>query len=191
MRKTTDLEYFQYLANRSRVSFMFRRFMYKPVLKQLSGRMLDVGCGIGEFLEIYRESYGIDTNTYCVKYCREKGLNCTVGSAYKIPHTSDSFDSVIFSHVLEHLDKPDTAISEIDRVLKVGGKLIIIVPSERGYKSDPTHVTFWSASNLSQLLQKHGFRIERTSYWPTPFNALNNITTLGETRIVAVKTIKI
>lgn len=187
MRKTTDYEYFRYLMKMSYFSFLFRRPLYRLLVRQLSGRVLDVGCGIGEFLQMYPDSCGIDTNRYCVGHCRQRGLRCSLGSASRIPFPKDIFDGVITLHVLEHLTQPEKAISEMRRVLKKRGKLIIVVPLRRGYERDPTHVRFWSATDISKLLRRHGFEVETVAYSPTPVMFLNNLTTLGETRVVARK----
>ena len=56
--KTTDKEYFDYLVNRNNISFLLRKFLYKSLVKEFRGKVLDVGCGIGEFLELYKNSYG-------------------------------------------------------------------------------------------------------------------------------------
>jgi len=183
--KTREEKYFKYLTTRSKLSLFLRRLMYTSVIKEFKGKLLDVGCGIGEFLQWYPNSFGIDTNRFLVKYCKERGINCIYGSIYKIPFKKSMFDTVLCSHLMEHLSKPDMAMKEIRRVLKKAGKLIIIVPTEKGYKRDKTHVKFWDKENIGKLLEKHGFKIKKLTYYP---KLLNKYTVLGELRIVAVKT---
>lgn len=180
-------KYFRHLTGRSRASFLLRKGIYfKPYVKEFSGKVLDVGCGLGEFLELYPNSAGIDINRHCVEYCRRKGLKCSVGSIYKIPHPNASFDGVLMANILEHLDKPDEAIAEIRRVLRSGGKLIIVLPTLKSYQRDTTHIRFWCAKDLRRLLEKHGFRVEKISHWPVT-SFMSNLTVLGELRAIAIK----
>ena len=166
---------------------MARKFLYKPLLNEFRGKVLDIGCGLGEFLEMYRNSSGIDINPYCVRYCKEKGFDVKLGSATKIPYGSRTFSGIFCLCVLEHLKKPELAMKEMHRVLKKGGKLILIVPTEAGYKKDKTHVRFWDKESLIGLLNKNGFRIKRISYFPFSFKFLREKIYFNELRVIAIK----
>jgi hypothetical protein len=76
-------------------------------------------------------------------------------------------------------------MKEIRRVLRTGGKLIIILPTIKGYKRDKTHVKFWDENNIEKLLKKFNFKIKKLIYFPTKL--LTNYTCLGELRIIAIK----
>lgn len=182
--KTEDSKYFRYLTSRSVASRFLRKFMYASIIKEFKGRLLDIGCGIGEFLKWYPNSCGIDTNKFLIEYCKERGIKCSYGSAYKIPFKNSTFGTVLCSHLMEHLKTPEKAVKEFRRVLKKGGRLVIIVPTEGGFKRDRTHVKFWNKENIEPFLEKHGFKIRKLSYFP---GMLNKYTWLGEMRIVAVK----
>ena len=54
--KTRDKKYFKYLTSRSRLSLLLRKLMYMSIVKEFRGKLLDVGCGIGEFLQWYPNS---------------------------------------------------------------------------------------------------------------------------------------
>lgn len=173
-----DLEYFNFLKNRSWFSFWFRRnFMLKKVLKECDGSLLDVGCGLGELLSLYlkdnqsKEVWGIDINQHCVEYCCLKELPVIKGDAENIPFYNDNFDCVICSHVLEHLKNPDKAIKEMHRVLKPKGKLIIIVPTNKSFHDAPdkTHITFFDEERL-EILKDFGFKKIKSFY--QPFNEI-------------------
>lgn len=185
--KTTNKKYFDYLVKRSKFSFLLRKILYKPLAKEFKGKVLDVGCGLGEFLELYPNSYGIDTNHFAIKYCRSKNLKCFLGSAYKIPFKNNFFDGLLCSNVIEHLNKPKKAIKEFKRVLKGRGKLIIIVPTREGYKRDKTHVKFWSETDLINLLEKFDFKIKKVVYFPLDIKILRDSFYINELRITAIK----
>jgi SAM-dependent methyltransferase len=74
--------------------------------------------------------YGLDIDLRRMRLARETGHyrmamgNLDVG----LPYADDSFDIVVASHVLEHVDKPETGIKELHRVLKPGGMIVVGVP---------------------------------------------------------------
>jgi ubiquinone/menaquinone biosynthesis C-methylase UbiE len=186
--KTSDRNYYEYLKNRSFLrSALRKRFILKSVVKEFSGKVLDVGCGMGEFMEMYSNSYGIDPNKYIVEHCKKKGLNVKCGSAYKIPFKNGSFDGILCSNVFEHLRMPRKAMSEFKRVLKCGGRLMISVPTKTGYEKDPTHVKYWHEGNLPGLIEKYRFKIRKIYYFPFSFPFLRHSVKLNELRVVAEK----
>jgi len=189
--KTNDFEYYNYLKNRSKFSLWFRKnFLLKPIIKEFSGKVLDVGCGIGEFMQLYSNSYGIEINKHVVNYCRKNGLRVYYGSVFDIPFKNNTFDGILCSNVLEHLEKPERAISEMRRVLKKVGTLLIIVPTKKDYKKDPTHVKYWNEKNLVKLLKKFNFKIKKIVYFPFSSKFLRHRITFNELRVVARKGIK-
>jgi ubiquinone/menaquinone biosynthesis C-methylase UbiE len=180
-------EYFEYLKNRSWLSFLFRKYFYKPIIKEFNGKVLDIGCGLGEFLEEYSNSSGIDINSYCVNYCKEKGLDVKIGSATKIPYKDKSFNGIFCLCVLEHLKRSENAIKEMYRVLKSNGKLVLIVPTECGFRRDKTHIKFWDKDNVRELLEKFNFKVESMKYFPFSFKFLRERIYFNELRIIARK----
>jgi len=90
--------------------------------------ILDVGCGTGTFMENWSyASKGIDINPDNVAYCRERGLNVTVGSALDLPFANNSFDGVHCSHLMQ-VFMPNDAVSlirELCRVVNDEGIIVI------------------------------------------------------------------
>ena len=179
-----DKKYFEYLKNRSWLSFMFRKYFYRNILKELRGKTLDIGCGLGEFVK--KNGSGIDPNPYCVNYCKGKGLDVKTGKAERIPYKDKTFDSVFCLCVLEHLKKPEQSVKEMARVLKPKGKLVLIVPTECDFERDKTHVKFWDKENTKKLLKPY-FRISRMVYFPFSATFIRKMLYFNELRIVAIK----
>ncbi len=149
---------------------------YRWNIRRLAtGRVLDVGCGIGRCLDFVRpRGVGVDPNETAVAVCREKGhqafLPDEFSIAYQLPAASPRFDTLLCSHVLEHLDEP-TGVALVRSYLSLldsGGRVILITPQERGQRSDPTHVRLMDADALAALTEQCGLVIERIASFPLP-----------------------
>lgn len=139
---------------------------------QKDGKVLDLGCGRGEFLEICLENgieaAGIDLNAQMVEICRDKGLDCRQGDILDaVTEIEDGALGGIFSsQVIEHLSPPqltklvETAYFKI----KSGGHLVLetINPASvfalvQIYFLDPTHQAPVHPQTLKFLLESSGF----------------------------------
>lgn len=98
-------------------------------------KILDVGCGTGAVLDFLKDRgfivEGVDNNEEALKYCRNKNLSVTLGSAEKMEYPDETFDLVLALDVLEHLSDPALAVKEVFRVLKKGGLFIATVPAHQ------------------------------------------------------------
>lgn len=81
------------------------------------GLTLDLGCGHSYYKKYFPNRIGFDIQP-------GHGVD-VVGDAHKLPFENDKFDNILCTEVLEHLHSPHIAISEMKRVLKRGGKLIL------------------------------------------------------------------
>ncbi len=101
---------------------------------QKRGRLLDVGCGSGAFLAKMRElgwdAVGMEFDRQAIKMAREHfGLNIYEGILEKASFSENEFDAITMNHVIEHLYDPITTLKECYRILKPGGKLVVITPN--------------------------------------------------------------
>ena len=80
------------------------------------------------------------------------------------------FDTLLVSHVLEHMTKPEAAnlISFYLPYLKQQGRIIVITPQEKGFSSDPTHVEFMNFDILSEVLEQSDLTIVEKYSFPLP-----------------------
>jgi SAM-dependent methyltransferase len=164
-------DYFTYLKTRSWIGFNYRKFyLYPKLYKQLKGRILDVGCGLGDFLLFYRDIVGVDINKDCVNYCKSFNLNVELMVVDILPFDDNSFDSIILDNVIEHIENPSNLLSEIKRVLTPNGILLVGVPCDKGYMYDDDHKNFYDVSSL-KLLLKEDFSLKQYFYTP-PFSYL-------------------
>jgi SAM-dependent methyltransferase len=120
-----------------------RRAVLNAVLWRLAmpspARILDAGCGSGRTLdELARlgSTSGIELNPLGVEAARARGHEVATAAVEAIPHPDESFDLVTCLDVIEHTDDDVKALTELARVTKPGGRLIVTVPA---------HPRLWSA----------------------------------------------
>jgi len=170
-----------------RAVFALLERSFRPHLEEFRGRVLDIGCGIGHFLRLYPDAFGVDHNFYCVQYCVKQGYRCVQADLYHLPFPAESFDGVLLCHVLEHLEAPEAALEEVHRVLRPAGVVSIRVPTATGFKVDRTHKTFFDYPRLARALVPRGFSIVAKRYYPIPWRWLGELIVYNELRVLAVK----
>ncbi len=143
--------------------------------------VLDVGCGLGSFIEKAGQGVnvtGIDSNRKVIEHCCKAGINAVYGDAIKLPFDdSGRIDGIMCAHVLEHLLDPEKAFREFSRVLKKGGVLVVRVPPfDPSFYDDWTHMRPFTKKTLHRLAVATGFKIMRIFYYhyDFPFRSWNN-----------------
>jgi SAM-dependent methyltransferase len=99
------------------------------------GSLLDVGTGIGQFLDIGRndftETCGTEISDSAIHIAKERfGLDIFQGSIENIDFSKRKFDNITIFHVLEHVDDPRAVIRKCRDLLNEGGMLFIAVPND-------------------------------------------------------------
>jgi SAM-dependent methyltransferase len=170
---TSREQYFYYLRGRSRLGLWYRRlWLYPRLCRYLEGEALDVGCGIGDFLNYRPHTTGVDINPASVEWCNQQGLDARIMSPDNLPFEDCTFDSAILDNVLEHLDEPQALLGEIYRVMRPKGTLVVGVPGRRGYASDPDHKIFYDEASLISTLTKASFGLQKILDMPLRSNWL-------------------
>lgn len=160
-------EYFDYLATRSSRGLLYRRWwLYPRLCRHLTGRVLDVGCGLGDLLAYRPGTVGVDVNAHTVAWCRKNNLDAHVMQPDVLPFPVSSFDGVVLDNVLEHLADPEPLLGEIRRVLAPSGRIVVGVPGIRGFERDDDHKVFYDEAALCGLLARFGFVPRRLFHMP-------------------------
>lgn len=144
-------DYLEYLSRpRSPLRAVVRAAYLRRHRALVRGATLDYGCGVGELLRLLPpDSEGAEISAEAVSYCRSQGL--TVRQLELSEEELDiswipdgRFQTVLLSHVLEHLADPASGLREILRVGAAKGlsRVVVVVPGWAGYLTDPTHRTF-------------------------------------------------
>lgn len=110
-----------------------RRLAAVEALVARPGRLLDVGCGTGDFLTLARargwDVTGTELSPYAAKVATSRGLTVVPGEVWEAGLPSDRFDIATCWHVIEHVADPKRALEEIRRVLRPGGWLVLATPN--------------------------------------------------------------
>lgn len=171
-----------------------------------NARLLEVGCGAGNLLlqATVRGSYPIalDLSMQALTFVRSRlqeacdgpdaprGYACIQSIGELLPVPDNSFDCIILSEVIEHLEKPQISILEATRALRPGGRLLVTTPNYRSFwplmewavdrlnmapkMAGEQHISKFHPSSLRRLLMDCGLNIEYfgTIYTLSPFLSL-------------------
>ena len=115
-------------------------------------RLLDVGCGEMPYLSLFaanaREVVGLDTV--------ENPLATLTGPIEAIPAPDASFDVVLCAQVLEHVDDPARGVSELNRVTRPGGRVLLSTHGTMVYHPNPADLWRWTGAGLERLFRENG-----------------------------------
>lgn len=155
------------------------------------GRVLDVGCSKGTFLEVARaegwDAVGVDRNPHAAEAARARGLDVRCGdlidweadpAAQGRPEPG-SFDVITLFDLIEHTTDPRATLAACRRLLRPGGLLVITTPNIEGlvptvtywlfartlgawdHPTPPAHVVQFGRRTLQQILEQADFKIVR------------------------------
>ncbi len=141
-----------------------------------NAHLLDVGCGDGRFLARMRllgwNVLGVETDTEAARIARERrGVDVIEGTLEEASLKDAAFDVITLSHVIEHVHQPLVLLAECYRLLKPGGRLVILTPNAEslGHKffrhrwgqfDPPRHLHLFSKQTLLWAVERLSFRIK-------------------------------
>jgi len=171
-------------AYRSRQNYFEKR--YRRQLSDIGklkaeGRLLDIGCNIGMFLnEAAKAGFsvvGVELNRECAEYARtNSGLEVYSDYLEKIVFQAESFDVVTMYDVLEHIPDMKSMLAEVKRILRPCGLLVIQSPnldslmadltgSSWSWLSPPDHLYHFTPGALELLLEQSDFQLQMMKTW--------------------------
>lgn len=138
-----------------------------------SGKLLDLGCGIGHFAQVAKRKgwdvYGTEFSDEAIAICAAKGIHMQQGKTNKDMFEAESFDVITSFEVIEHINYPNEEMECIHHFLRKGGLFYCTTPNfnaiERyvlknaysviGY---PEHLSYYTPRTFHYLMKRHGFK---------------------------------
>ena len=130
----------------------------KSMAFYIKGDVLDVGCGVKPYKDLfnYKSYTGLD---YDKKNTNNNQYADILYDGTVFPFDDKSFESCFCSQVLEHVFNPEEFISEINRILKLNGILLLTVPFVWDEHEQPYDYARYSSFGIVSILEKNGFNI--------------------------------
>jgi SAM-dependent methyltransferase len=119
-------------------------------------KLADYGCGTKPYVSLF-DSNKIDYLGLDLEW--NKHADVIINSNSEIEIESNTFDIVLSTQVLEHVEDPVKYLSEAFRVLKPGGKLLLTTHGYWMYHPDPTDYWRWTSAGLKKIVEKEGFKV--------------------------------
>jgi 2-polyprenyl-3-methyl-5-hydroxy-6-metoxy-1,4-benzoquinol methylase len=145
------------------------------------GKLLDIGAGTGDFLVVAKNDgwniTGIEPSAKAKGIAINKGVNFADSLSDLESH---SFDIITMWHVLEHVPNLEDYLSELKRLIKPNGTIIIAVPNFKSFDANfygrhwaaydvPRHIWHFSKTAIEKLFAEKG--IQLTAVLPMKFDS--------------------
>jgi SAM-dependent methyltransferase len=142
--------------------FFYRKGLYANIKKigsSFTGSTLDFGCGTMPYKYLFEKTanyIGLDIEVSGNHNLRKPDI---IYDGKKIPLADNAIDNVFCSEVLEHVFNPNVVLTEMNRVLKPGGKLLLTCPFTIFEHETPYDYARYSSYGLTHLLKENGFEV--------------------------------
>jgi 2-polyprenyl-3-methyl-5-hydroxy-6-metoxy-1,4-benzoquinol methylase len=173
--------YTNYLKDEPNIRRTFAGRLQRLTRFAKPGKLLDVGCAAGFFLDEARkigwQVQGLDVSSFAVGYASEHfGVDVHQGSFTDLPFPANSYDLISMWDVIEHVPNPKSYIERAAELLKQGGVFVMATPDVDsiparltgkrwvGFKLSEEHVYYFSAQTLGKMLEDAGFEVIDTRH---------------------------
>lgn len=142
--------------------------------------LLDIGCATGALLAAFAEAgwraTGVETGASMAAYARSAfGLDVRTGTVESVELPRGSFDAVVATHLIEHLNDPMGFLQTVRSLLRDDGRLFLITPNVDGLQARimrsrwrsaiRDHLFLFSKRTLASALASSGFSVDHTGTW--------------------------
>ena len=170
--------YEDYIGGEKELKTMFRKRLKRIEKYKKGGRLLDIGCATGFFIEVAKEddweTFGVEISEYASNYARERGLNIFTGDVTATKFPDEYFDVITMWAVIANLTDPHRNLIEACRILKKDGLIVIqtgnitsIFAKLQGVNwsllTPEGHLYYFSPKTLRKMLELTGFEIVKKS----------------------------
>lgn len=172
-----EVGYTNYIADEPNIrATANRRLAFVERFAPQKGKMLDVGCAMGFFVDVAKERgwkvEAADVSGFAVQYVRDRfGHTAHHGNLTDLDLPEAHYDLITLYDVIEHVPDPNGNVQKVARLLKAGGVFEMATPDVGslparltgkrwiGYKLSEEHVYYFSVATLTKLLNDNGFDV--------------------------------
>jgi SAM-dependent methyltransferase len=153
-----------------RPQYLSERLYFERFHGTSAGPILEIGCSVGHHTQFGGDrKIGIDFDFEALAIARGKGFTVTQADVqFGLPFKDASFTSIDCQHVIEHVENPLYLMKECLRVLKPGGRAVIVTPNVRSvgfdFYIDYTHIRPFTATSLQRIAYDAGFSHHSVQY---------------------------
>lgn len=183
--------YSSYQSQEATLRPTFRRFLAELDRRGMTGgRLLEVGCAYGFFLDEAASHFahrtGTDYSPAALEKARGRADRLILGGTGELPE-DELFDCIAVVHVIEHIYDPVSFLRTLSRHLRPGGWLVVATPDMGSFWRPlmrynwpffkiPEHVTFFDRATLAELLRRGGYEAVQ----PLPYASAFSFDLIGE-----------
>jgi ubiquinone/menaquinone biosynthesis C-methylase UbiE len=176
------------------------------MIKKKNGRMLDIGCAMGFFLDSMRKEApgwkfsGCDISAESVRSGKKKlRLDLSAGEVEQCRYKKEEFDLVTLRETIEHLREPAKTMKEVNRITKNGGYVVIQtgnmdslmsrISGKKHFYYNIAHVSYFSPKTMRLLLKKSGFTVKKIEGIRHPEEYIFRNSAKSLAKLLAIKTL--
>lgn len=177
-RNYVDVEDCTYLKNQEQRIATAMRAISKIRKFKADGRLLDIGCSTGDFLDLAKNSYaveGLELSGWAAETAECRGLTIHRKQLAEFEPESP-FDLITLWGVIEHFEFPEQELANLTRLLKPGGlvclwtgdfdSVISRILGERWWYIQGQHIQYFTRRSIERLFRSQGYSLISSSYYP-------------------------
>jgi len=165
--------YADYAGSGDELRHEFRRVLAALEHFVSGGKLVELGCAMGFFLEEAKRSFdvcGVEISEHARGHCLDHGLDVVRDADTKFLASRGPFDAAVMLDVLEHMLDPGTTLDRLHATMRPGAQLLLTTGDYGSLLSramgkhwrlmtPPQHLWFFSSRTVTALLERHGFRV--------------------------------
>jgi SAM-dependent methyltransferase len=144
-------------------AYLMRKRLLRSLTKYipgLSGSLMDFGCGSKPYKTLFSVDEYIGVDFQGEGHSHENEVIDVYYDGKHLPFDDNRFDGIFSSEVFEHVFNLEDMVKELNRVLKIGGKLLVTCPFAICEHEAPNDFGRYTSYGLTDLLERNGFKIE-------------------------------